>query len=634
MAPAAIKTEVDSQQVDVADLKTKIVNDQKEIEVESSDEKDPVAPNFMYDFKYNTPLPTFDREGRDFPANTDAQAIVNEFVENELAPALQSGIWRDKVAFTWTYRTFNFHDAIERAATDLLPSAHVENVTIIAPSPSVQRPYPDLSYIQAHLTLDTEQINASVVMNLLNTDEGIKIWTFHSVIEGLRAFPELPNRDGHMTGPISWAAQREKDTDFQEQEPDVVIVGGGHNGLMMAARLKALGVPTIIIEKNKHIGDNWRQRYEYLSLHFPHWADHFPYMPYPEHWPVYTPAGKLGDWLEWYASAMELHAWTGSSIVKCEQDANNAWTVEVDRGNKGHRIVKPKHVVIATSLCGVPTQPITPGEEKFCGVIRHSTAHDSSREWVGKKVLVVGTSSSGFDTAYDFARRDIDVTLLQRSPTYVMSLTHSVPRALGHYEPKGQERPDLDACDRISYATPVGPGEEMGRRGAIELEELDKEMLDGLKAKGFKTWRGQRATGVQTLGYTKNGGFYFEAGACQQIINGKVKVEQGYIEKFTEDKVILNGGREKEYDLVIMATGFSNTIDSIRMILGDDVAKRCNPIWGMDEEGEIKSAYRECGVPNLWIMVGTLQHGRYHSKRVALRIKGILEGVAAEPYLT
>lgn len=99
-----------------------------------------------------------------------------------------------------------------------------------------------------------------------------------------------------------------------------------------------------------------------------------------------------------------------------------------------------------------------------------------------------------------------------------------------------------------------------------------------------------------------------------------------------------------------MATGFSNTIDSIRMILGDDVAKRCNPIWGMDEEGEIKSAYRECGVPNLWIMVGewnffqnlhdmadntigTLQHGRYHSKRVALRIKGTLEGVAAEPYL-
>lgn len=91
MAPSAIKTEVDGQQVDVADLKAKIVNDQKEIEVESPEEKDPVAPNFMYDFKYNTPLPTFDREGRDFPADTDAPAIVNEFVENKLAPALRSG---------------------------------------------------------------------------------------------------------------------------------------------------------------------------------------------------------------------------------------------------------------------------------------------------------------------------------------------------------------------------------------------------------------------------------------------------------------------------------------------------------------------------------------------------------------
>jgi cation diffusion facilitator CzcD-associated flavoprotein CzcO len=41
---------------------------------------------------------------------------------------------------------------------------------------------------------------------------------------------------------------------------------------MMAARLQALGVSTLIIEKNKRIGDNWRNRYEALSLHFPHWA--------------------------------------------------------------------------------------------------------------------------------------------------------------------------------------------------------------------------------------------------------------------------------------------------------------------------------------------------------------------------
>jgi cation diffusion facilitator CzcD-associated flavoprotein CzcO len=83
---------------------------------------------------------------------------------------------------------------------------------------------------------------------------------------------------------------------------------------------------------------------------------------------------------------------------------------------------------MATSLAGVPMLPKISGMDTFKGTIRHSTAHDSSREWIGKKVMVVGTSSSGFDTAYDFARRGIDVTILQRSPTYLMSLTHSVPK--------------------------------------------------------------------------------------------------------------------------------------------------------------------------------------------------------------
>lgn len=94
----------------------------------------------------------------------------------------------------------------------------------------------------------------------------------------------------------------------------------------------------------------------------------------------------------------------------------------------------------------------------------------------------------------------------------------------------------------------------------------------------------------------------------------------------------MNGGRERHYDLIVNATGFSNTIDSVRDIMGDDVANRCKPIWGMDEEGEINSAYKDCGVPNMWIMVGTLQHGRYHSKKVSLRIKAMIEGVADKPY--
>jgi hypothetical protein len=119
---------------------------------------------------------------------------------------------------------------------------------------------------------------------------------------------------------------------------------------------------------------------------------------------------------------------------------------------------------MATSLAGVPYSPSIPGRDTFNGVVRHSTEHDSSREWIGKRVLVVGTSSSGFDTAYDFARRGVDVTILQRSPTYIMSLTHSVPRVMGLYKPVNGKRPDVEVADRLAYGMPVGPGEEMGRR--------------------------------------------------------------------------------------------------------------------------------------------------------------------------
>ncbi|KAL4987126.1 hypothetical protein BDW68DRAFT_178186 [Aspergillus falconensis] len=271
----------------------------------------------------------------------------------------------------------------------------------------------------------------------------------------------------------------------------------------------------------------------------------------------------------------------------------------------------------------------------FKGVLRHSTAHDSLRDFVGKKVCVVGTSSSGFDTAFDCSRRGIDVTLLQRSPTYIMSLTHSVPRAIGNYAPDADDNsPSLEEQDRLFFATPTGPGEELARRNARILEDLDRPLLDALHARRLWTWRGQRGTGNSTLDQTRNGGFYFDAGACEHIVNGKIKVEPEYIERFTANKVILNGGRERGFDLIIFATGFSNTIGSIRATLGDKIADQCGTILGIDEEGEFRTAYRETGMPNLWLMVGYLPYTRFHSRLFAMRVKALKERISPAPCKT
>ncbi|WWC65532.1 uncharacterized protein I303_108150 [Kwoniella dejecticola CBS 10117] len=637
MSPIALDSKINSTP---ANLKAKVVEGHVEVEKQP---KLPLADNYMYDFQYNHELPTIKSLGQDIAQDIDPIQEAEKFVavlSKVLAAGdaagftdlfLEHGVWRDKLAFTWDYRTFNFKENIARAAQDLLPSTRAKNLKFLAPLPSIQRPYEDLAYLQIVLSLDTELANAHAVVNVVQTAQGWKIWTLHTVIESLHDFPELPPADGHMTGSISWEKQRAKDDD--EIQPEVVIVGGGQNGLALAARLKFLGVKALIVDRGAEIGEVWTKRYEYLSLHFPHWADHFPYFPYPDHWPTYTPAQKQGLYMQWYASAMELAVWNSSSVVGAEQDSAGNWKVQVNKNGNDLRTLTPKHVVMATSLCGVPTIPVIPGISDWkAGIYRHSTAHDSSRDFVGKKVLVVGTSSSGFDTAYDCARRGIDVTLLQRSPTYIMSLTHSVPRAIGGYEPKDGVRPNLDEQDRLTFAMPTGPAEELGRRNAEVLENLDSDLLNALHDKGLKTWRGQRGTGNGTLGQTRNGGFYFDAGACEQIINGKIKVEQGYIESFTENDVVLSGGRKKHYDLIVFATGFSNTIDSVRNTLGDDIADQCGPIWGIDEEGEFRSAYKESGVPNLWIFVGYLPYTRFHSKRLALRLKALIEGVSPTPY--
>ncbi|KAK4937548.1 hypothetical protein LTR10_021840 [Elasticomyces elasticus] len=627
--------------VDIADVKAKVVVDHVELEVEP---QLPVADDFMYDFKYNHALPTSDVLGIEIPADCDAQKEAEGIVAR-LSEAMGSGdaqgftnffleygVWRDKLSFTWDHRTFNFHPAILMAATDLFPYTKATNFNFLKPSPRVDRPYPEYAQLQFVVSFETEVVVASAVINAVLTKDGWRIYFMHTVAEKLKQFPEVAPNDGHMTGAISWEKQRILDVDAAN--PEILIIGGGQNGLAMAARCKALGMDSLIIERSENVGDVWSKRYEYLSLHFPHWPDDLPYFSYPKHWPTYTPAQKQGLYMQWYASALELNVWTKSSVAKAEQDSQGNWTVTINKEGKKTRTLHPKQVIMATSLCGVPLTPVIPGMANHNrGVIRHSTSHDSARDFVGKKVCVVGTSSSGFDTAFDCSRRGIDVTLLQRSPTYVMSLTHSVPRALGIYAPDADgNRPDLEEKDRLFFATPTGPGEELSRRNAKVLEDLDRPLLDALNARGLQTWRGQRGTGNATLGQTRNGGFYFDAGACDHVINGKIKVEQGYIERFTNDKVILNDGREREFDLIVFATGFSNTIDSVRATLGDKLADQCGPVWGIDEEGEYNTAFRETGVLNFWIMVGFLPMTRYNSKVLALRLKALKEGVARPPY--
>ena len=135
----------------------------------------------------------------------------------------------------------------------------------------------------------------------------------------------------------------------------------------LAARLKRLEVPTLIIEKNHRPGDSWRNRYKSLCLHDPVWYDHLPYLPFPDHWPVFSPKDKIGDWLEMYAKVMELEL---LDSTECEarhyDESKNDWTVTVDR--EGETVVlRPKQLVLATGMSGMPNFPRSRGRDASRG---------------------------------------------------------------------------------------------------------------------------------------------------------------------------------------------------------------------------------------------------------------------------
>lgn len=93
------------------------------------------------------------------------------------------------------------------------------------PAPKIVRAYDDFSHLQLVVSFETELALASAVINAVLTQDGWRIYTMHTVAEGLKQFPELPAPDGHMTGITSWETQRAEATDAAD--PEVLIIGGG-----------------------------------------------------------------------------------------------------------------------------------------------------------------------------------------------------------------------------------------------------------------------------------------------------------------------------------------------------------------------------------------------------------------------
>jgi cation diffusion facilitator CzcD-associated flavoprotein CzcO len=344
-------------------------------------------------------------------------------------------------------------------------------------------------------------------------------------------------------------------------------------------------------------------------------------MSWPETFPEFISAGKLANWLEHYAESMELNVWVKSHVVPEKtyfDEKGQKWHVTIDRDGQENAFVVD-HIVLATGLCGKPKMPKPfPGQEKFIPDIIHSTQHKGGDGWKGKNVLVVGTGSSGHDISLDLCNHGANPTILQRSPTYVLSIKNGIVKTLnGDLMVEGV---NLDYADRITEAMPKAVTKAVLQKLVPKIAELDKDLLQGLKKAGFQTYLGPDSSGSLFLSMERGGGFYFESGASQKIIDGGIKVKNGEIDHFTENSVVFKDGTNMEPDLVIFCTGYTGFKESVCETLGEEYGNQLSKIWGLDCEGEINGLYRDCGLPNTYFMSGALPINRPYSKLLALQI--------------
>ncbi len=123
---------------------------------------------------------------------------------------------------------------------------------------------------------------------------------------------------------------------------------------------------------------------------------------------------------------MEINVWTGTEFARGTYDAGGgAWTAVLRRADGTERVMRPRHVVFANGVSGIPRVPELPGLEDFAGEVVHSHAYTNGAAWRGKEALVLGTGNSGHDVAQDLHSHGVGTTIIQRGSTTVVSIDPS-----------------------------------------------------------------------------------------------------------------------------------------------------------------------------------------------------------------
>lgn len=148
--------------------------------------------------------------------------------------------------------------------------------------------------------------------------------------------------------------------------------------------------------------------------------------------------------------------------------------------------------------------------------------YDEGERWRGRRALVIGTGNSGHDIAQDLHSAGCAVTPVQRRPTLITNIEPSAQLAYSLYD----EGPPTEDCDLITVSVPLALLRKAHQIHTARARELDRPLLDALERIGFKLDYGRDATGWQFLYLERGGGYYFNVGCSDLLVEGRIGLAQ------------------------------------------------------------------------------------------------------------
>lgn len=326
-----------------------------------------------------------------------------------------------------------------------------------------------------------------------------------------------------------------------------LIVGAGPAGLATAALLGQQNVPYVLLERCSCIGSLWRHRtYDRLCPHLPKNFCELPLMPFPSSFPTYPTREQFLDYLESYAKRFDVQPVFRQAVVSAEFNGEFWWvrTKQVISAAIGGQqavlgsaitMYRCKWLVVATGENAEPRVPEIEGAKRFKGQIMHSSEYRSGEGYAGKRVLVVGCGNSGMEVSLDLSNHNAHAAMVVRDTVNVL------PREiLGHST--------FGISAWLLKWLPI-------KTVDMILLTMSRFVMGDITRLGIA----RPSLGPMELKSVSGKTPVLDVGTIAKIWSGNIQVFPA-IQCFKEHGVEFIDGRIKNFDVVILATGYKSNV--------------------------------------------------------------------------